>query len=157
MFDAITSIESGATLTGLPIGAILHGNIGTFVVPLLALAWVVIALLSHAGLKGALYTLRAVMIQIGLAIAACSASWVGVPHAVIAFGIVALAELAAHAVVHVEVKIPTRNPVSRPARKPHVAFPIHGRWPARRGSPRRGWPRSWPRQTIQAQRAAAPP
>ncbi len=116
MFEAIPSIESGATLSGLPIGAILHGNIGTFVVPLLAIAWVVIDLLAHAGLKGALYTLLAVIVQIGLAIAAFSASWVGMPHAVNAFGIIALAELAAHAVVHAEVKIPTRNPVSRPAR-----------------------------------------
>lgn len=76
----------------------------------------VIALLAHAGLQVAFYMLLAVMAQIGVAIATFSASWVGIPHVLNAFGIIALAELAAHAAVHAEVKIPTRNPVSRPAR-----------------------------------------
>ena len=74
----------------------LHGNIGMYVVPVLAIALVAIALFAHAGLKWALLTLLAVVVQIGLAFAAFGAPWVGMLHGINAFAILALAEVAAY-------------------------------------------------------------
>lgn len=115
MFEAIGVMTDGGTLSAPPLGAMIHGTVGVIVVPLLAIVLVVIALLAHAGLKWALYTLLAVLVQVGLAFAAFGASWVGMLHAVNAFGIIALAEVAAYAVAHAEVRVPTARPVARPA------------------------------------------
>lgn len=115
MYEAISFLQQGIMPEGPPIGAMLHGNIGMYVVPVLAIALVAIALFAHAGLKWALLTLLAVALQIALAFAAFNASWVGMLHGINAFAVLALAEVAAHAIEHAEVKVRVRRPMAHPA------------------------------------------
>lgn len=115
MFVAIGSIIEGTTLDGPPVGAILHGNIGMFVIPVLALALLVIAILAHAGLKWALWLLAAVALQIGFAFAAFGAAWVGGLHGINAFAVLILAEVAANAIAHAPVTVPQSQAAVRPA------------------------------------------
>lgn len=115
MFEAISFLSRGIMLDGPPFAAMLHGNIGMYVVPVLAIALVAIALFAHAGLKWALLTLLAVVVQIGLAFAAFGAPWVGMLHGINAFGILALAEVAAYSIAHAEVKVRVRRPMAHPA------------------------------------------
>lgn len=115
MFEAISFLQRGIMPEGPPFAAMLHGNIGMYVVPVLAIALVAIALLGHAGLKWALLTLLAVALQIALAFVAFNASWVGMLHGINAFAVLALAEAAAHAIEHAEVKVRVRRPTAHPA------------------------------------------
>lgn len=115
MFEAISFLQRDIMLEGPPMGAILHGNIGMYVVPVLALALVATALFAHAGLKWALLTLLAVAIQIGVAFAAFGAPWMGMLHGINAFAILALAEVGAYAVAHAGAKVRVRRTMAHPA------------------------------------------
>lgn len=115
LFGLIPILDSGTALGGPPISAIMHGMIGMYAAPVLALALVVIALLGHAGLKWALWLVAAVAVQIGLAFIAFDASWVGALHGVNAFTIIALAEVGARAVAHTPEHVPSAKQVMRPA------------------------------------------
>ncbi|MFJ6417682.1 hypothetical protein [Paeniglutamicibacter sp. NPDC091659] len=115
MFEAISFLQRGIMPEGPPFAAMLHGNIGMCVVPVLAIALVAVALLAHAGLKWALLTLLAVALQIALAFVAFNASWVGMLHGINAFAVLALAEVAAHAIEHAEAKVRVRRPMAHPA------------------------------------------
>ncbi|MGL3806902.1 hypothetical protein ACSYDW_12480 [Paeniglutamicibacter sp. R2-26] len=115
MFQAIELLQRGTMPEGPPLGAILHGNIGMYVVPILALALVAIALFAHAGLRWALLTLLAAVLQVGLGLAAFGAPWLGILHGANAFSILALAEVAAYSIAHAEVKVHARRPMANPA------------------------------------------
>ncbi|MFF5791766.1 hypothetical protein ACFY5D_06945 [Paeniglutamicibacter sp. NPDC012692] len=115
MFEAIALLQRGIMPAGPPFAAILHGNIGMYVVPVLAIALVAIALFAHAGLKWALLTLLAVALQIALAFAAFGAPWLGMLHGINAFAVLALAEVAAYSMAHAEVSIRVRRHVAYPA------------------------------------------
>lgn len=99
-FIVINTIESGAEVSGPPAAAMVHGTIGMYVIPILALALLVVALFGHAGIRWAIWVVVAVVVQIALALAAFSAPALGILHGLVAFGIIALAEVGARAVAH---------------------------------------------------------
>lgn len=115
LFGFIPGFEEGTVPSGPPFSAMLHGSIGMYAAPVLALALVVIALLGHAGLKWALWLVAAVVVQIALAFIAFGAPWVGVLHGLNAFTIMALAEVGARAVAHAPQHVPSAKQVMRPA------------------------------------------
>lgn len=115
MFEVITMVDAGNLTPDPPLAAMLHGMIGMYAAPVLALALVVIALLAHAGLKWALWLLLAVAVQIMLAFVAFEAAWVGVLHGLNAFTIIALAEVGARTVAHAPEHVPRAKGVMRPA------------------------------------------
>lgn len=115
LFGLLPGFESGVLPAEPPLSAMLHGNIGMIVTPLLALALVVIAILGHAGLKWSLWLLVAVVVQIALAFIAFDVAWVGALHGVNAFTIIAVAEVGARAVAHAPEHVPHVKQVMRPA------------------------------------------
>jgi hypothetical protein len=98
VFDLIALLQAGTTPGGPPPGGIVHGFLGNYVVPILALALLAVALLGRAGVKWALWLLLAVAVQIGLAYAAFAIPLIGLLHAANAFAVLALAELGARSV-----------------------------------------------------------
>lgn len=113
-FIVIQTIEAGAEVTGPPAAAMLHGTIGMYVVPILALALLVVALIARAGIRWAAFLVVAVVVQVALAIAAFSTPAIGILHGLLAFGIIALAEVGARAVAHAPAHEPSMARV-RPA------------------------------------------
>ncbi len=99
-FTVINMIESGVTVTGPPASALIHSMLGMYVIPLLAVALLVVAFLSHAGIRWAAWLLLAVVVQIAVALAAFSTPALGILHGLVAFGILALAEVGAWSVAH---------------------------------------------------------
>lgn len=99
-FILIGALEAGAEVTGPPAAALAHGTIGMYVIPILALALLAVALISRAGIRWAVWVVVAVALQITLAIAAFSAPVLGILHGLVAFGIIALAEVGARAIAH---------------------------------------------------------
>ncbi|QXQ09409.1 hypothetical protein [Paeniglutamicibacter sp. Y32M11] len=114
-FDVIGMITAGNVPEGPPLAGIMHGMVGMYVVPVLALVLLVIALLAHAGLKWSLWLLLAVALQISLAFMAFEVAWVGILHGLNAFAVIALAEVGARAVAHAPVHVPHARKVMRPA------------------------------------------
>ncbi|MBM6620113.1 hypothetical protein JTF08_00670 [Micrococcaceae bacterium RIT802] len=113
-FIVINTIESGAEVSGPPAAAMVHGTIGMYVIPILALALLVVALFAHAGIRWAVWVVVAVVVQIALALAAFSTPVLGILHGLVAFGIIALAEVGARAVAHAPAHEPAVAQV-RPA------------------------------------------
>ncbi|WP_417217450.1 hypothetical protein [Arthrobacter sp.] len=113
-FMAIGAIESGTEIAGPPLPAMIHGTLGMYVIPILVLALLVIALIAHAGIQWAAWLVLAVVVQIGLAIAAFSAPAIGLLHGLVAFGIIVLAEVGAWQVAHAPARAPRAARV-RPA------------------------------------------
>lgn len=113
-FIVIGTLESGGDVAGPPPAAMMHGTIGMYVIPVLVLALLVVALLARAGVRWALWLVVAVVVQIALALIAFGAPAVGILHGVVAFGILALAEVGARAVAHAPASEPSVGRV-RPA------------------------------------------
>jgi hypothetical protein len=114
VFILIGELISGQVPTGPPIGAILHGVFGQYVIPVLAVVLLVVALVGRAGVKWAALAVGLVLLQIALAYAAFAAPIVGILHAINAFAIMAMAEIGARAVSRVDPGRPAEARV-RPA------------------------------------------
>lgn len=108
-FIVINTLESGADVSSPPAAAMIHGTIGMYIIPTLALALLVVALIAHAGIRWAVWVVVAVVVQIALALAAFSTPALGILHGLVAFGIIALAEVGARVIAHA------------PAHEPRVA------------------------------------
>lgn len=108
-FIVINTLESGADVSGPPAAAMIHSTIGMYIIPILALALLVVALIAHAGIRWAVWVVVAVVGQIALALAAFTTPALGILHGLVAFGIIALAEVGARAIAHA------------PAHEPRVA------------------------------------
>lgn len=113
-FIVIHAMESGTEVAGPPAAAMAHGTIGMYVIPILALALLVVALIARAGIRWAAWLVVAVVVQVALALAAFSTPAIGILHGLLAFGIIALAEVGVRAVAHAPAHEPSMARV-RPA------------------------------------------
>ncbi|QGF22892.1 hypothetical protein [Raineyella fluvialis] len=103
------SANPGATATP-PLGAIMHGMVGMFVIPAAALILLVLALIARTGRLWAGLTLASAVLQVLLGIGGLSVTpYLGLLHGINAFVLVAMAELTARAAARAE------------AAEPHVA------------------------------------
>ncbi|WP_372697126.1 hypothetical protein [Arthrobacter sp. JSM 101049] len=114
-FIVINTLESGAEVSGPPAAAMIHGTIGMYVIPILVLALLVVALIARAGVRWALWLVLAVVVQVALALAAFSTPVLGLLHGLVAFGILALAEVGVWSMAHA----PTREPAVAQVRPAH--------------------------------------
>lgn len=119
-FGVINAVESGTVIDQSyepNIGATLHGIGGVYVVPLVALALLVVSFFAHitGGVRWALFVVLAVALQITLAFVAFGIPGVGVLHGVNAFVILGLAAIAAARVSRTTVQVSSPEPVDRAA------------------------------------------
>lgn len=78
-------------------GAMLHGIGGMLVVPVLALAFLIVSFFARVpgGVRGALIVVGLVVVQVALGLAGHGVPWLGLVHAINAFLIIGLARAAA--------------------------------------------------------------
>jgi hypothetical protein len=99
IFTMFNAVGDGNTLPDeFPLGAMLHGTFGMYVLPVLALALVVVSLLARSGVKWALLVLAAVVVQVLIAFVSFGVPVLGILHGMLPFGILALAEIGARSV-----------------------------------------------------------
>ena len=81
------------------IGVPIHQMVGTFLIPLVALALLVVAFFAavDGGVKWAAIIVASVIIQVGAGISASDAPWVGLIHGLNAFALFSVAVVAARA------------------------------------------------------------
>jgi hypothetical protein len=81
------------------IGVPLHQMVGTFLIPLLALALLVVAFFAavDGGVKWAAIIVGSVILQVGAGMSAGDAPWVGLIHGLNAFALFSVALVAARA------------------------------------------------------------
>ncbi|MGO4690934.1 hypothetical protein [Glaciibacter sp. 2TAF33] len=96
-FTIAQSVNQGS---GVPedadiVGFVVHSIVGQLVVPLLAIALLVIALIGRAGIKWSAWLLLAVFVQLVLGYASFELPGLGLLHGINAFVVLGLAETAA--------------------------------------------------------------
>ncbi|WEO78608.1 hypothetical protein BJQ94_06125 [Cryobacterium sp. SO2] len=99
-FSVIVTAEQGSTVSedaGI-VGFITHSIVGQYVIPLLALALLVIALVGRIGIRWAAWLLVAVLVQVMLGYISFGLPGLGLLHGVNAFVVLALAEMGAASV-----------------------------------------------------------
>jgi hypothetical protein len=96
-FIIVHASDDGTTIDTENFGAKLHSIFGMGVIPLLAIALLILSLVAGipGGTQWAAYLLGAVVVQIGLAYASASIPAIGILHGLTAFAIIALAEIGA--------------------------------------------------------------
>lgn len=77
-------------------GAMLHGMFGVMLIPLLALAFLIVSFFAKVpkGVQGALIVVVLVAVQVALGMAGHGMPWLGLVHAINAFLIIGLANAA---------------------------------------------------------------
>lgn len=95
------------------LGFDVHGVIGQYVIPVLAVILLVVALVARAGIKWAAWLLLAVVVQVALAYASFGLAWVGLVHGLVAFAVAGLAETGAR-----NIEAPRVNARTAPAPGP---------------------------------------
>lgn len=82
--------------TPFPIGALLHGMVGMYVIPIAALVLVAVSLFMRNGRRWALLVLLAAVVQVALGLGGIMVSeYLGLLHGIVAFVLLGLAEYAA--------------------------------------------------------------
>lgn len=85
-----------AQLTEAPLGAMLHGMVGMYVIPIACLVLVALSLVMRDGRKWALLVLLAAIVQVALGLGGIIVSeYLGLLHGITAFVLLGLAEYAA--------------------------------------------------------------
>jgi hypothetical protein len=99
-FAILGASEEGAGLTADPgqTGFTVHSAVGQVVIPLLALAVLVVALVARAGIKWAAWLVVAVLVQVMLGYISFGLPGLGLLHGINAFIIIGLSETAAASV-----------------------------------------------------------
>jgi hypothetical protein len=99
-FAILGASEEGAGLAADPghTGFTVHGAVGQVVIPLLALAVLIVALVARAGIKWAAWLVVAVLVQVMLGYISFGLPGLGLLHGINAFIIIGLSETAAASV-----------------------------------------------------------
>lgn len=94
------SVDAGIT------GFIVHSVVGQMVIPLLAIALLVVALIGKVGIRWSAWLLVAVLVQVFLGYTSFGLPGLGVIHGINAFVVLGLAELGARTVAASTVQAP---------------------------------------------------
>jgi hypothetical protein len=99
-FTIAQSVNQGSAISedAEIVGFIVHSIVGQLVIPLLAIALLVIALIGRAGIKWSAWLLLAVLVQLVLGYASFELPGLGVLHGINAFVVLGLSETAARAI-----------------------------------------------------------
>ena len=106
-FAILNSTGEGAALSeeNVPVGFLVHSVVGQIIIPVLALALLVVALIMRAGIMWSVWVLVAVVVQIFLGYTSFDLPGLGLIHGINAFVVLGLAEIGARA-VGAEAKTP---------------------------------------------------
>lgn len=109
-------IESGNNLSPDKefAGFVVHSIVGQFIIPFLAIALIVVALIAKAGLKWAAWLLLAVVVQVALGMISHGVPVLGILHGIVAFAVLGLAETGARFVGRLPPSLPRQvTPLSK--------------------------------------------
>lgn len=76
-------------------GFVVHSIVGQFIIPFLALALTVVALIAKMGVRWAAWLLLAVVVQVALGMISHGVPVLGILHGIVAFAVLGLAETGA--------------------------------------------------------------
>ena len=114
-FAILGSGEEGAAVSVDPgiTGFIVHSTVGQMVIPLLAIALLVVALIVRIGVSWAAWLLVAVVVQVFLGYTSFDLPGLGLIHGLNAFVVLGLAETGARSVATAKVQTPAaeRSPM----------------------------------------------
>ena len=113
-FAILNTTGEGAALSedNVPVGFLVHSVVGQMVIPVLALALLVVALIARAGVMWSVWLLVAVLVQVFLGYTSFELPGLGLLHGITAFVVLGLAETGARTV---RAGAPTAAPVKTSA------------------------------------------
>ena len=99
-FVILNATGEGAAVSedNVPVGFLVHSVVGQMVIPVLALALLVVALIARAGVMWAVWLLVAVLVQVFLGYSSFELPGLGLLHGITAFVVLGLAETGARTV-----------------------------------------------------------
>lgn len=107
-FTVAQSVGEGAALSADSdiYGFLVHSIVGQMVIPLLALALLIVALIGKVGIRWAAWVLVAVLVQVFLGYTSFDLPGLGILHGINAFVVLGLAETGARSVGLQKVQAP---------------------------------------------------
>ena len=99
-FVILNATGEGAAVSedNVPVGFLVHSVVGQMVIPVLALALLVVALIARAGVMWSVWLLVAVLVQVFLGYTSFELPGLGLLHGITAFVVLGLAETGARTV-----------------------------------------------------------
>ncbi|WP_104162438.1 hypothetical protein [Cryobacterium sp. N22] len=105
----------------VPVGFLVHSVVGQMVIPVLALALLVVALIARAGIMWSVWLLVAVLVQVFLGYSSFELPGLGLIHGINAFVVLGLAEIGARAVGSgAKTAVPAQTSATQAARDDSV-------------------------------------